>query len=79
MVKYDTEVERIGATGLKVRMSGEKGVVFEFEGSMQEFQAVMQKFEEIEAYVRCEESKVSRAPKPEAEKEEAIFDGAITK
>jgi hypothetical protein len=79
MVKYDTHIERVGASGLKVHMTGEKGVVFDFEGSMQEFQAVMAKFETIEAYVRSEEAKEPTAPKPEAEKEEAIFGGAITK
>jgi hypothetical protein len=79
MVKYDTEIERVGASGLKVHMTGEKGVVFDFEGSMQEFQQVMAKFETIEAYVRGEEAKEPSGPKIEADKEETIFDGAITK
>jgi hypothetical protein len=79
MVKYDTEIERVGAYGLKVHMSGEKGVVFEFEGSMQEFTAVMQNFETIEAYVRSEEAKAPKEPKLESEEEKAIFGGAIRK
>ncbi len=79
MVKYDTEIERIGASGLKVHMTGEKGVVFDFEGSMQEFQQVMANFETIEAYVRSEEAKEPKEPKPETEEEKGIFGGAIKK